>query len=159
MKVNWRIIKLGELFYIIKGKSVPLRNRIKGEIPYIGSSLYNNGIIDFISNDSNSLQQNFLSLNSNGSVGECFYHPYSCLVSCDVKRLFLKNKVKNKYIYLFLKTCILKQKEKYSYGYKFNEERMKQQKIKVPMTENNEVDYSYMENYMRSIEKKLLLKK
>lgn len=140
---------IGSIFNIQPGRSLKKDDRIIGKIPFISSSSLNNGITSFIRNNNTSLSKNFLSINSNGSVGECFYHPYSCLVSSDVKRLFLKNKVKNKYIYLFLKTCILKQKEKYSYGYKFNEERMKQQKIKVPMTENNEVDYSYMENYMK----------
>ena len=159
MKVNWGIIELGELFHIKKGKSISQKNRIKGDIPYIGASLYNNGIIDFISYDSKSLQKNILGLNCDGSVGECFYHPYYCIFSEHVNRLQLKNQKGNKYLYLYFKTCILKQKNKYSFGYAFNDQRMKKQKIKVPITENNEVDYSYMENYMRSIEKKLLLKK
>ena len=156
---KWGVFELGELFHIQGGKNISEKTRIKGVIPYIGSSSKNNGITDFVSNKNNTFSCNFLSLNSNGAVGECFYHPYFCVVSDDVKRLFLKYKTGNKYIYLFLKTCILQQKEKYSYGYKFNEKRMRQQKIKVPMTKDNEVDYAYMENYMKWIEKKVLLKK
>ena len=59
-------------------------------------------------------------VNYNGSVVENFYHPYSALFSDDVKRLHLKNVEGNKYIYLFIKQCILKQKPKFEYGYKFN---------------------------------------
>lgn len=157
--IKWKEISIDGLFIIKSGKSLIKNEQKKGKIPFIGSSSSNNGITNFVSNKNETFSQNLLGLNSNGSVGDCFYHPYFCLFSSDVKRLFLKHKEGNKYIYLFLKTCILQQKEKYSYGYKLNEKRMRQQKIKVPMTKDNEVDYTYMENYMKWIEKKLLLKK
>lgn len=38
------------------------------------------------------------------------------------------------------------QKAKYTYGYKFNGTRMNRQKILVPITDNGEPDYEYMEN-------------
>ena len=157
--MKWREVSIGELFIIKSGKRFVKNKQEKGNIPFISSSSSNNGIANFISNKNETFSHNFLGLNYNGTVGECFYHPYFCVVSDDVKRLFLKYKKGNKYISLFLKTCILQQKEKYSYGYKFNEKRMRQQKIKVPMTKDNEVDYAYMENYMKWIEKKVLLKK
>lgn len=157
--MNWGVFELGELFYISMGKGINKRDWISGDIPYIGSSKKNNGIIGFISNKDNSLSKNVLGINRTGCVGECFYHPYFCIFSGDVKKLFLKEKIGNKYIYLFLKTCILKQKEKYSYGYKYNDERTKKQKIKIPITETNQPNYSFMENYMKEIEKKVILKK
>ena len=157
LKVKWGIFELGELFHIKKGKSIPQKNRIKGDIPYIGASSKNNGIISFIKNENNSLSKNILGVNRTGCVGECFYHPYSCILSENIYQL--KCKRGSKYIYLYLKTCILKQKNKYSFGHILNIQRMKSQKIKVPMTKENEVDYAYMENYMKWIEKKVLLKK
>ncbi|MBQ8998300.1 MAG: restriction endonuclease subunit S [Clostridium sp.] len=132
---------------------------ISGTIPYIGSSFRNNGIIGFIKNENDSKCHNILGINCDGSVGECFYHPYLCLFSDHVNKLQLKHKEGNKYIYLFLKTCILKQKNKYSFGYPFYTYRMEKQKIKIPITETNQPNYSFMENYMKEIEKKVILKK
>jgi len=92
----------------------------------------------------------------NGSVVESFYHPYKALFSDDVKRFHLLNHKGNKYIYLYLKNCILKQQLKYQYGYKFNEQRMRGQYIVLPMTNDNQPDYEYMERYMRNVEHRLL---
>ena len=155
---KWGVFELGELFHIQGGKNISEKTRIKGVIPYIGSSSKNNGITDFVSNKNNTFSCNFLSLNSNGVVGECFYQAYPCLVSGDVKRLFLKNKIGNERIYLFLKACILQQKEKYSYGYKFNENRIDKQKIKIPITKNNHPDYEYIESYIFRLKEKNILK-
>lgn len=52
---------------------------------------------------------------------------------------------------LFFKTIILQQKNKYCYGYKFNERRMLRQIIVVPVDDNDEPDYEFMEDYMKEL--------
>ena len=94
-----------------------------------------------------------MGVNYNGSVGFAFYHPYRAIFSDDVKRLNWKDEAMgNKYSYLFLKQMILSQKIKYTYGYKFNGERMKHQKIMLPVTEAGLPDYDYMKSYMQKQE-------
>ena len=103
----------------------------------------------FVSNNNKSIDENVLGVNYNGSVVENFYHPYQAIFSDDVKRLNWKDgTIGNKYTYLFLKQMILSQKIKYAYGYKFNGERMKHQKIMLPVTEAGLPDYDYMKSYM-----------
>ena len=43
------------------------------------------------------------------------------------------------------------QKPKYTYGYKFNENRMRRQLIMVPVTDNGDPDYLYMEQYIKNM--------
>lgn len=43
-------------------------------------------------------------------------------------------------------------RSKYSYSYTANSTRLKRQKIMLPINQNNEPDYEYMENYMKSLE-------
>ena len=124
---------------------------IPGIRPFIGATDSNNGVTNFISNTNSSLDQNVLGVNYNGSVCESFYHPYECIFSDDVKRLTLKNYKGNKYIYLFFKNIIMAQKPKYTYGYKFNENRMRRQLIMVPVTDNGDPDYLYMEQYIKNM--------
>jgi len=128
-----------------------------GNRPFIGASDSNNGVTAFVSNTNDSLDYNVLGVNYNGSVVESFYHPYEAIFSDDVKRLHLKDRAGNKYIYLYLKNSIIQQKVKFQYGYKFNEKRMLRQTIMLPSTPKGEPDFAYMENYMRLIEQKLLL--
>lgn len=127
-----------------------------GTVPFIGASDSNNGVTAFVSNDNISKDSNILGVNYNGSVVETFYHPYECLFSDDVKRFSLKNYNGNKYVYLFLKSTIIKQKKKYQYGYKFNEARMLRQKIMLPVNSAGDPDYEYMEQTTKQIEVMLL---
>ena len=113
----------------------------------------------FVSNNNKSLDEDVLGINYNGSVVENFYHPYQAIFSDDVKRLNWKDEAMgNKYSYLFLKQMILSQKIKYAYGYKFNGERMKHQKIMLPVTEAGLPDYDYMKSYMQKQELEQIFK-
>lgn len=142
---------IDEILFIKSGKRLTKADMIVGRKPFIGATDSNNGITEFVSSTNLSEDSNVLGVNYNGSVGETFYHPYSAIFSDDVKRLSLKNKDGNKFIYLFLKNIILQQKNKYQYAYKFNEKRLKRQKILLPVQENNEPDYDYMEQYAKNL--------
>lgn len=155
-ELNWGEFKIIDIFTISPGVRLTKADMIEGNTPFIGATDSNNGITTFCGNDNASRDNNVLGVNYNGSIVENFYHPYSALFSDDVKRLHLKDTEGNKYIYLFIKQCILKQKSKYEYGYKFNGERMKDQIILLPICDNGTPDYNFMEEYMKQMEKKLL---
>lgn len=153
---KWGEIKMTNLFDIFPGVRLTKQDQRSGKKPFIGSTDNNNGITAFCGNTNVSEDKNVLGVNYNGSVVENFYHPYNALFSDDVKRFHLKNHTGNKYIYLYLKNCILKQQVKYQYGYKFNEQRMKKQVIMVPITSNGVPNFAYMENYMMNKEQLLM---
>ncbi|WP_426461629.1 restriction endonuclease subunit S [Mycoplasma hafezii] len=156
--VPWKEFFLSEICEIRSGIRLTKSEMNDGEIPFIGATEFNNGITSFISNTNESLDSNILGVNYNGSVCDSFYHPYQCVFSDDVKRLsFINPSAQNKYCYLFLKQMITQQKIKYKYGYKFNAERMKKQKIMLPVDENNNVNYVFMESFMKVKELKLIL--
>ena len=155
-EVKWKAFSFESLFTIKPGIRLVKDDMIKGVRPFIGATDSNNGITAFCGNTNASIDSNVLGINYNGSVVENFYHPYEAIFSDDVKRIHLKEHIGNKYIYLFIKNSILKQKKKYQYGYKFNGERMSQQYIMLPVNEAGEPDYEFMEEYMKTIEKKLL---
>ncbi|MCR5588473.1 MAG: restriction endonuclease subunit S [Bacteroidales bacterium] len=155
-EIKWDEFKILEIFSISPGIRLTKADMLEGDTPFIGATDSNNGITAFCGNDNESRDNNVLGVNYNGSIVENFYHPYSALFSDDVKRLHVKNVEGNKYIYLFLKQCILKQKSKYEYGYKFNGERMKDQIILLPVCEDGSPNFVYMESYMKKLEKKIL---
>ena len=150
-KKIWKKFFLNELFFIKSGVRLTKANMTSGKRPFIGAIDSNNGITHFVSNTNNSLDRNVLGVNYNGSVCEVFYHPYECIFTDDVKHLALKDIEGNKFIYLFFKQIIFKQKIKYSYGYKFNAKRMERQIVLVPVNDEEEPDFKYMEQYIKNL--------
>lgn len=155
---EWKEFFIEDIFKIKSGKRLTKADMKDGKMPFIGATDSNNGITEFVSNKNSSLDKNVLGVNYNGSVVHNFYHPYQALFSDDVKRLSFKNTKGNRFLFLFVKTIILQQKSKYEYGYKFNGTRMKRQKILLPVNENGNPDYVFMENYMREKETELITK-
>lgn len=153
-KKNWREFRIGEMADIISGRGIYEDERITGDTPYISASAVNNGVSDFLGNANNTLEAGCISVNSNGSIGYAFYHPYSALYSGDCKKLRLY--LQNKFTALFVAHQITEQREKYDYGYKMNAARIKHQKILLPATQDGKPDYAYMENYVKEREQKLL---
>ena len=156
--IEWREFFIEDVFKIKSGKRLTKSDMISGNIPFIGATDSNNGITEFIANKNTSLDKNILGVNYNGSVVYNFYHSYEAVFSDDVKRLSFKEIEGNKYTFLFVKAVILQQKFKYEYGYKFNGERMKRQKILLPINSKGKPDYVFMESYMKQKETELLEK-
>ena len=65
----------------------------------------------------------------------------------------------NRYIALFICTVIDKACQKYKHSGKWTRKAMAKEKIKLPVTDNDEPDYRFMENYMKMLEKKILMAK
>lgn len=151
---EWGEFFIEEIAEILSGKDIYARERIEGEIPYVSATANQNGIGYFVGNNNKTLESNCLSVNRNGSVGYSFYHPYKALFGNDCRKLRLKNP--GKHIGIFISQQITRQKGKYGYGYKMGTARLKRQKIMLPINQNNEPDYEFMENYMRNIEYKKL---
>ena len=158
-EISWKNFWIEDVCEIKSGVRLTKANQEIGLRPFVGASDSDNGVTAFVSNKNKSLDANVLGVNYNGSVVENFYHPYEAIFSDDVKRLKWKDEIYgNKYTYLFLKQMILSQKIKYAYGYKFNGERMKRQKIMLPVTENGLPDYDYMKSYMQKQELEQIFK-
>lgn len=154
--VKWQAFFLEEIAQISSGKDIYERERTGGQTPYVTATANNNGIGYFVGNHNETLERGSLSVNRNGSVGYCFYHPYNALYGNDTRKL--KPVINNKYVSLFISMCITNQRAKYGYGYKMGTGRLKRQKILLPVDSNKQPNWEYMETYMQNLEQKQLLK-
>ena len=149
--VEWKEIFIEEVAEIYSGKDIYEKERTIGDTPYITATANNNGIGYFIGNKNKTLESECISVNRNGSVGYAFYHCYEALYGNDTRKL--KPFIKNKYTASFITHAITSQKDKYGYGYKMGTGRLKRQKIMLPVSDG-EINYEYMENFIKNIEKK-----
>lgn len=155
---EWCEFSLSEIFpKIQRGKRLKKKDHKKGKMPYVSSTAMNNGIDGFVSNTNNvRIFSNCLSLANSGSVGACFYHSYRFVASDHVTKL--ENDNFNKDLYLFIATIVSRLGEKYSFNREINDPRINMEKILLPINENREPDYDYMESYIKALELKQLKK-
>jgi len=121
-----------------------------GDIPFISSTKFNNGVRQYISNGKIH-KSNCITVNYNGSVGEAFYQDIEFIASDDVNILYLKNWELNKSIALFLCSVIKHNRSRFQFGRKWHLDRMKKTMLLLPQKEGNP-DWQYMEDYVKSLE-------
>jgi len=166
---NWKWFRYDEIFDIKKGfyNKKPDED-VNGNIPFIGATFLNNGITSFYniesikSNsktgegknapiDEKMFKPNCITVSNNGSVGFAFYQPIEFTCTHDVNPLYLKNKELNIYIAIFLCTLIETDRYRWAYGRKWRPKRMPNSLIKLPVTTDNNIDWKFMEDYIKSL--------
>ena len=152
-KKQWKEFNIDELFEadnIYRGKRLTKAKQIIGDTPYISSSGISNGVNNFISNDVKVRKgNNCLTLANSGSVGACFYHQYEFIASDHVT--CLKSNKLNEFSYLFVATMLNRLSTKYNFNREINDKRIKREKILLPLNDKGEIDYEYMEQYVKNI--------
>ncbi len=153
---EWKEFSLTEIFNAIqRGKRLKKDDHIEGNIPYVSSTASNNGIDGFVGNKIRvRVFEKCLTLANSGSVGSTFYQPFNVVASDHVTKL--KNENFNKYIYLFLATMVSRLNEKYSFNREINDQRIKKEKVLLPINSKGKPDYAFMESYIMQKETKLL---
>jgi len=126
-----------------------------GEIPYVTAGESNNSITTYISYDKNCIEPG----NSIMIGGKTLVITYQekDYVSNDSHNLalYLKQKIhSNNLTNLFLVSCLYKSlKHKYSWGDSISKTKIKKDSLSLPLNINNEIDYSFMQTYIKAIEK------
>ena len=64
----------------------------------------------------------------------------------------------NKYSYLFIATLLERMQEKYSFNREINDIRINKERILLPIDDNGQPDYAFMEQYIREREQQLIQK-
>lgn len=145
---SWKEYKIHNLFDIKAGIYHYPEEYLKGNTPYVSASNTNNGIVQRIDISPDFAGNCIVT----GKVGcTAFYQHEDFCATSDVNILIPKNFVLNKYIGLFLVTIINKSENyKWSYGRQCRVGDSKEIIIKLP-TKNNQPDWDYMENYIKSL--------
>jgi hypothetical protein len=147
---EWKGFRIEDLFSVKRGKRLIKDNRKSGRLAYYSASDSNNGLTDFISNplfvDSKKIIYT--------TFGGAYYVSGKFTTSDEIT--ILGNKNLNKYSGLFVSMVMKNNRVKFAFGYKAFTERVKRQTILLPVNSKGELDYAFMENYMRQKETELL---
>lgn len=157
---EWKVFDIIDVFPeedIKRGKRLKKADHIEGNTPYVSSTAQYNGIDGFIGNTRKVRKfEDCLTLANSGSVGSTFYHSYSFIASDHVTRL--KKNGLDKYAYLFMCPIINRLSKKYSFNREINDDRIKREKIILPTNKKEEIDFQFMSDFMKDIEREIILK-
>lgn len=153
---NWKVFFFTDVFTEIqRGKRLKKADHKDGSTPYVSSTSFNNGIDGFIGNESSvRIFDNCLTLANSGSVGSAFFHKYEFVASDHVTKL--KRDGLDKYAYLFLIPLVSRLSEKYSFNREINDERIKREKLILPVNERGDIDFEFMSTFMQKVEQDIL---
>lgn len=157
---EFKDFRLGDVLIIQSSKKAIHKNNIKefnGVHPYVTRTSLNNGIDSYIDFDTK-----YLNAGNTISLGLDTY-----VVNYQVKPYFTGNKVKilvnpnlNKYNALYLITNLYKVFQPYSWGTGIDNKVLGNLTLNLPVKSltDTEPDWEYMEQYIKDIEKKAILK-
>ena len=156
--VKWKAFKIEDVFEKIeRGKRLAKKNQSEGNVPYISSSAFNNGVDNFVRNKENVRRyKDALTVANSGSVASSFYHCYEYVASDHVTNLQIPNGSRESY--LFISVVIQKLKEKYSFNREMTDDRLKREAILLPATMQGTPDFRFMECFILQEEAKLYKK-
>lgn len=144
------------------GQSKGLNHLTKnGNVPYIGATNRNNGVTNFIKVDSEhvaNMVQNgncvVFIRNGVGSIGFSIYKAEKFIATSDVTAGYSEKL--NKYTGTFITTMADTIRPNYTFGYKRTPKRLRNEEIYLPVTKDDEIDWSFMEQYMMRLENDIM---
>ena len=152
---QWKEFKINDLFIIEKGERLIESDRAGGEIPLITASSYHNGITSFIDKNTfeckKGLFSNKLTIDMFGNV---FYHKYQYFSDDNIHTLIFNNELNidlNEYVSVFLIAILEKISAKYGFGRQVRLHRLQEEVVALPVGKNNQPDWQFMENYIKSL--------
>ncbi len=156
---EWGEFEIGKLFNVSGTFTThPSKLEKGGKTPRITCAATNNGLENVYKNEPTETG-GVITIDS-ATTGYVSYQMTDFIATDHVEKISLKNGIKiNKYLGSFIVRAITSSTfNKYAYGYKFSQNRIKKQKILLPINSKNEPDYDFMESYMRVLEQQKLEK-
>ena len=155
---EWKAILLSDIFDFDKGNQNNMGAMQNGNIPLVSAKKCDNGYKAFISENGKRLYDGHcITLNNDGDggAGLAYYQPTKMALDSHVTALIPKIPM-SKYAMLFIARSISKQRSLFGHGRSINSARLRIFRLMLPMDENNQPNYAFMEAYMKSVEKRLL---
>lgn len=151
---NFFEFKVGDIFDSIeKCKCSNASKLLSGDIPYVGATNRNNGVLKYVNADDKKITKGnciVFICDGQGSVGYSVYKKENFVGSTTLK--VGRNKYLNEYIGQFLVSALDKNRLIYSFGFKRKEDRLKNERILLPVDDNGKPDYNYMEQFIMNKE-------
>lgn len=150
---QWKGFKIGDLFEIKRPAARSQSNYEDGDIPFVASGNYNNGVIKYLKPNQNELLDKGNCITVSPVDGSAFYQKNDFLGrgGAGSSIILLYNDNINENNGCFLASVIRKVCSKYMYGDMGNKETIKQETIMLPAKDDNNPDYEFMSQFIKNM--------
>ena len=147
---KWQWFRIGDIFKVEKSQNIKKDDAeeiMGGNVPYITRTEFNNGCNFFVEQKNIKTQiGNCITIGGEGA--NVFYQPINFITGNNITKIYNKNLNENNG--LFIVSILNLEKYRYSYNRAFNQKNIINTYIKLP-SKNNEPDWEYMEQYIKSL--------
>ena len=161
-EVKWKAFKVGELFDIKRPSARNKDDYQAGDIFFVASGAANNGVMKCCAPKVGEVLDNGNCITISPVDGTCFYQPADFLgrggAGSSILLLYHKDNILNQYTGLFLSRALYVATSQYSYGRMATADSIRKTLFLLPATHLGQPDYDFMEQYMKNLESKLLLR-
>lgn len=153
-----RLFRIGDLFDIHPTKSYGVTNitlfETQGHVPVVVNSSINNGVGGFV-NLLPTEKGGIITYSDTTTADAIFYQPIDFIGYSHVQGLYPVHKnIWNERRSLYFLSAFKKIAQgRFDYATKFNRQIAKELQVCLPVTQSGDIDYDYMETYIRAIEK------
>ena len=156
--IKWKPFVLNEIFTIkatMSGIDRKKLNGISGNIPYLTRTDRNNAWDSFIGEQTKYGMDEGNVISVGLDTQTAFYQPIPFYTGQNIQ--IFSNENMNKYVALFVTPLLRQLMQKFNWGGNgATLGRLRRQKIMLPVDDNAQPDYAFMEAYMKGVEKRLL---
>ncbi len=162
--VKWGKFRLGDLFEKIKVNSLKYKTSTlpniaekEYDLPALTAGIQNQGLNNYVPRENATVLKNVISISANGAnTGATFYQSkeFTVLQDAYAIRWMYSDKILTDDQSLFLVSAISKSiYGSYEWTNKAGWERIKNDTIQLPLTPTGEIDFDFMETFIKAIEK------
>ncbi|MBO4586251.1 MAG: restriction endonuclease subunit S [Bacteroidales bacterium] len=152
---KWQYFKVGLLFEISRPNSRSAQKYAKGNVGFVASGNFNNGIMDYLEpkNENDFDEGNCITVSP--VDGYAFYQKERFLGrgGAGSSIMILRNKHLNEYNGCFICTVLRKACSEWTYSNMGNNDTLADTIIQLPMKSKDIPDWKYMEQYMKQVER------
>lgn len=150
---HWKSFCIGKLFSVSRPAARLANNYLDGSVPFVASGKLNNGVVRYCEPRSTDVLDKSGCITVSPLDGYAFYQPYDFLGrgGAGSAIIILRNTHMNENIGLFVSTVLRTALTKFNYDDQINSQNIKKQLIPLPVDDNGEPDWDYMEDYMKRV--------
>lgn len=149
---EWRSFKIIDIFKLIRGAEGNMASLKGGSVPLISARNIENGLKGFVDNPKKIIKGKCITLNNDGDggAGLAYYQPCNMALDTHVTALVPISEMSSECM-LIISECLSKLHGFFGHGHSISNKRASNLQIMLPVNDNNEADYDFMEECGRKM--------